>query len=93
MLGRKKAEGRPLPETADMKMWREEFKQMSLEDHDKVLKNLGLDDEDIAEFNEAETSGKKLEDVFGLQQDDGGALKGVERLDSIVEENGKKGKK
>lgn len=66
MLGRKKKEGQPLPETADMKIWREEFNEMTIEDHDKVLKNLGLDDEDIAEFNEAEKGGKKLEDIMGV---------------------------
>lgn len=68
MLGRKKKEGRPLPETADMEAWREEFKEMTLEDHDKVLKSLGLDEEDIEEFNEAEKTGKKLEDVMGLSE-------------------------
>ena len=51
MVKRKK-EGHPLPNTPEMKLWREEFDQMSLEEHDKVLKNLGLDDEDIEEFNE-----------------------------------------
>ncbi len=66
MLGRKKKEGRPLPETADMKTWREEFKDMKLADHDLMLKKLGLDAEDIAEFNEAETKGKKLEVLLGL---------------------------
>ena len=80
----RKKEGRPLPETADMKIWKEEFSQMSLEDHDRVLKNLGLDDEDIAEFNEAEKSGKKLEDVMGLNG-------GPEEV--LGEGNGKKGKK
>src|SRR3989344_6804886 len=49
----RKKEGRPLAETADMKVWREEFNEMSLEDHDKVLKNLGLDAEDIQEFNDS----------------------------------------
>ena len=58
MLGRKKKEGKPLPVTADMKIWREEFNEMSLEQHDKVLKSLGLDDEDIEEFNE-NFNGKK----------------------------------
>ncbi|HLC80087.1 MAG TPA: hypothetical protein VJG83_06780 [archaeon] len=65
VLGRKK-EGKPLAETADMKMWREEFNQMSLEEHDRVLKNLGLDKEDIEEFNEAEKGSKKLEDLLGI---------------------------
>ncbi|MFH1391239.1 MAG: hypothetical protein ABIH20_02915 [Candidatus Diapherotrites archaeon] len=49
---KKKKEGHPLPETADMKIWREDFDQMSIEEHDKILKNLGLDEEDIEEFNE-----------------------------------------
>lgn len=35
-----------------MKIWWEDFDQLSLEEHDKVLKNLGLDDEDIEKFNE-----------------------------------------
>ncbi|MAG18267.1 MAG: hypothetical protein CL944_02215 [Candidatus Diapherotrites archaeon] len=49
---KKKKEGKPLPVTADMKIWKEDFDQMSIEEHDKILKNLGLDDEDIDEFNE-----------------------------------------
>lgn len=75
MISRKK-EGRPLPETEDMKIWREEFNQMSLEDHDKVLKNLGLDEEDIEEFNETVKSGKKLEDVLGLEEGEGTVVEG-----------------
>ena len=67
MLGRKKAEGRPLPDTPDMKAWREEFSQMSLEDHDNVLKNLGLDKEDIEEFNETVKKGGKAEELLGLE--------------------------
>lgn len=66
MLGRKKKEGRPLSDTADMKMWREEFNEMKLEDHDRVLKNLGLDDEDIEEFNETVRKGGKAEDLLGV---------------------------
>ena len=61
MLKRKK-EGKPLPETADMKIWREEFDQMSSEDHHRVLKNLGLDDEDIDDFD-ADISGKSAEEA------------------------------
>ncbi|MEM4326801.1 MAG: hypothetical protein QXZ13_01365 [Candidatus Diapherotrites archaeon] len=68
MLGRKRGEGRPLPDTEDMKIWREEFNQMSLEDHDRILKNLGLDEEDIKEFNEAAKKGKKAEDLLGLNE-------------------------
>lgn len=51
MLKRKK-EGKPLPETEDMKIWREEFDQMTQEDHVRVLKNLGIDDEELEEFKE-----------------------------------------
>ena len=49
---KKKKEGHPLPNTPDMKAWREEFDELTIEDHDKKLKALGLDDEDIEEFNE-----------------------------------------
>ena len=66
MPGRKRSEGGPLPETADMKMWREEFGEMKLEDHNRVLKNLGLDEDDIEEFNAVEKGGKKLEDLLGV---------------------------
>ena len=48
----KKKEGRPLPETTDMKIWREEFDQMSLDDHHSKLKALGLGEDDIREFDE-----------------------------------------
>jgi len=68
MIARKR-EGHPLPETEDMKIWREEFNQMTLEDHDKILKNLGLDEEDIEEFNESVKSGKKVEELLGLDGD------------------------
>lgn len=68
MLGRKRGEGRPLPDTEDMKIWREEFNQMTLEDHDRILKNLGLDEEDIKEFNEAAKKGKKVEELLGLDE-------------------------
>lgn len=68
MLGRKRGEGRPLPDTEDMKIWREEFNQMTLEEHDRILKNLGLDEEDIKEFNEAAKKGKKVEDLLGIDE-------------------------
>jgi len=48
----KKKEGKPLPVTEDMKIWREEFDKLTLEDHDKILKGLGLDEDDIKDFNE-----------------------------------------
>jgi len=45
----KKKEGRPLPETADMKAWKEEYEQMSEEEHKAKLRGLGLDDGEIQE--------------------------------------------
>lgn len=51
-MARKKKDGKPLPDTQDMKIWREEFEQMTPEEHHNVLKNLGLDEEDIEEFDE-----------------------------------------
>jgi len=51
MRGKRK-EGKPLPDTQDMKLWREEFNQMSVEEHHNKLKALGLSDEDVEEFDE-----------------------------------------
>ena len=51
MRGKRK-EGRPLPETADMKLWRKEFDEMSLDEHHNRLKSLGLNEEDLKEFDE-----------------------------------------
>ena len=82
MLGRKKTEGRPLKETADMKIWREEFNQMKPEDHDRVLKNLGLDDEDVEEFKEAVSGKKKLEDILGVQEGEGTELEEAPEMPS-----------
>jgi len=48
----KKKEGKPLPMTEDMKIWQEEFNKLTIEENDKILKTLGLDDEDIEDFNE-----------------------------------------
>ncbi|MBI2598010.1 MAG: hypothetical protein HYW50_02340 [Candidatus Diapherotrites archaeon] len=46
----RRREGHPLEDTEDMKEWRREFEKMSLIDHEKKLKSLGLDEEDIEEF-------------------------------------------
>ena len=58
-----------MPESADMKIWRDEFNQMSLEEHDKILKNLGLDEEDIEEFNDTVKGKRKIEDTLGVSGD------------------------
>ena len=61
----KKKEGRPLPDTPDMKIWREEFDEMGLEEHHNKLKALGLSDEDIKEFDEdlKETNDEDLKET------------------------------
>lgn len=46
----KKKEGRPLPETQDMRMWKQEYESMSEEDHKAKLRELGLADEEMGEF-------------------------------------------
>ena len=48
----KKKEGKPIGNKVEDKPWREWFDKLSLEDHDKYLEKLGLDNEDIEEFNE-----------------------------------------
>jgi len=57
----KPPEGVKLPESADMVAWREEFEQMSKEEHLAKLRALGLDDEELEEFKEME-EGAPLED-------------------------------
>lgn len=51
--------GRPLPDTQEMKMWRKEYEQMSLEDHKAKLAELGLGEEEFAEFKETLAKEKK----------------------------------
>jgi hypothetical protein len=58
---KKPADGAKMPETADMKAWKEEFDQIDTEEHVAKLKALGLDDEDLEEFKEME-EGAPLED-------------------------------
>lgn len=47
----RKRKGRPLPDTHEMKQWRKEYEKMSLEEHNKKLKALGLTEEEIKEFD------------------------------------------
>jgi hypothetical protein len=47
-----KGKGHPLPDTPEMQMWRQEYEKMSLEEHNQKLKQLGLEDEEIQEFDE-----------------------------------------
>lgn len=54
-----KKEGKPLPETEEMKIWKEEYGEMPLEEHHKRLQQLGLGVEDLAEFDKALQEEKK----------------------------------
>ena len=58
MRSAKKKEGKPIPVKPEDKIWLEEFKQMTPEDHHKKLEQLGLDDEDLEEFDEQFNGGK-----------------------------------
>ncbi len=79
---RRKKEGHKLSDTKDMEIWRDEFKEMTLEQHDEKLKALGLDDDEIEEFNENydpktatdlvefdESEAEILEEEFGGPED------------------------
>ncbi|MFH1256370.1 MAG: hypothetical protein V1494_03690 [Candidatus Diapherotrites archaeon] len=71
MALKRKKEGRALGETADMKNWRKQFEKMSIDEHDEKLRLLGLDDEDIEEFNEDFSKGgskKKLIDLVAEEK-------------------------
>ncbi len=59
---KKPVEGKKLADTPDMVAWRQEFEEMDLAAHKARLKQLGLDDEELAEFEEMETKGIALED-------------------------------
>jgi len=50
---RKIREGKPLPDTEEMKAWRKQYMGMSFEEHKQRLMNLGLSEEEIEEFREA----------------------------------------
>lgn len=58
----KPPEGAKMKETADMVAWRKEFEKMKTSDHLDKLKELGLDDEDLNEFEAMEKGGKSIED-------------------------------
>jgi len=59
---KKPEEGKRLPDSADMVAWRKEFEEMDINAHKARLKSLGLDDEEIAEFEEMEKEGVPLEE-------------------------------
>ncbi|MFH1588635.1 MAG: hypothetical protein ABIA76_04845 [Candidatus Diapherotrites archaeon] len=53
MARTKRKEGRPLSEKPEDKIWKEEFKKMTLDDHKQKLRELGLEEEDLEEFDKA----------------------------------------
>jgi hypothetical protein len=79
----KPPEGAKMKETADMIAWKKEFQKMKTEDHKDKLKELGLDDEDLEEFEAMEKGELTIEDEMA----------GAEK--EVVEESpkGKKKKK
>ena len=48
-------------EKAEDKIWKEEFEQMSVQDHEKALQQLGLDEGDIDEWEQAVGYKKKAD--------------------------------
>ena len=58
----KPPEGAKLKETADMLAWKKEFAKMKTDDHKAKLKELGLDDEDLEEFEAMEKGELSIED-------------------------------
>jgi hypothetical protein len=52
VLRKQKKEGKPIPEKPEDKIWREEFEGMTAAQHHQKLKEMGLEDEDVAEFDE-----------------------------------------
>lgn len=64
----KPPEGAKMKETADMVMWRKEFEKMKVEDHKSKLKELGLDDDDLAEFDALEKGETTLDAELGGEE-------------------------
>ncbi|HPM85568.1 MAG: hypothetical protein PHY04_02340 [Candidatus ainarchaeum sp.] len=75
----KPPEGAKMKETADMLAWRKEFEKMKTEDHLDKLKELGLDDEDLDEFKDLKKGKIKLEDEFGVIEEDKSIKKKVKK--------------
>lgn len=71
----KPPEGARLPETPDMKAWREEFEELREEDHLKKLAELGLDEEELEEFKKME-KGVPLEDELLSEESEEAPKKG-----------------
>jgi hypothetical protein len=59
---KKPSDGERMPDTPDMIAWRKEFEEIDLDTHKKMLRSLGLDDEELEEFEEMEKKGIPLEE-------------------------------
>lgn len=59
---KKPLEGEKLPETPDFQAWKKEFESMSKDEHKQKLLELGLDDEEIEEWEEMEEDDIPLEE-------------------------------
>ncbi len=59
-MPRRKKEPKPLPDTEEMKLWRKHYWQMSFEEHEQKLRELGLSDEEIEEFREVWEKERKM---------------------------------
>ncbi len=75
MRSAKKKEGKPLKETADMKMWKKEYEEMDVEEHHAKLRALGLGEEDMKEFDQVHTlekSGDKaaIDEYFSVDENE-----------------------
>ncbi len=60
---KKPADGTKLPIRAEDKAWKDWFSKLKKEDHEQYLAKLGLDDEDIGEFEEDFGFKKKSKDL------------------------------
>lgn len=65
---KKPADGEKLPDTPDMVAWRKEFEEMDLEAHKARLKLLGLDEDELSEFEEMEKKGIPIEDELMFEK-------------------------
>jgi len=65
----KPPDGAKMKETADMVAWKKEFEKMKTDDHKAKLKELGLDDEDLEEFEALEKGEITLDQGMGAEEE------------------------
>ena len=61
----------------------EEFEKMKTEDHLDKLKELGLDDDDLDEFKEMKKGKRKLEDGFGIEEEQEKVVKESKKIKKL----------